>query len=417
MERSLNINSLKPNFRHNSNILYLMIRDCRIEDNWAVFYAQEQAIKYNQGLIIGFMFIIDIPNRQLQFLLEGLKEIEQKSKKLNIPFTIIKDINTFISNNKISQIISDFSPLKQILNFKKKINISLIDIDTHNIVPVWITSDKQEYAARTIRPKIIKNLNKFAIEIPKIKKHPVSFTDKNLQIDWSYYKSKFNNKPISWCHGGYNNGMKQLKYFITNIKGYAENRNDPKKQFISNLSPWLHFGNISSLRCYLLAKKSLHYIDTEAFIEELVIRKELSDNYCYYNKNYDSVLGLPNWALTTLKKHEHDKREYIYSLDELISGKTYDNAWNFAQTQLIDDGKIHGYMRMYWAKKIIEWTKNIETAHKYILYLNDMYSIDGNDPNGFVGVLWCFGLHDRGWKERDIYGKVRYMSRIAEKFK
>jgi deoxyribodipyrimidine photo-lyase len=414
MERSIFLNKHEPTFE--GNILYLMIRDCRVEDNWALFLAQKQALKYKLGLVIGFAFIIDISNRQLQFLLEGLKEVELKAKKLNIPFMIIKDLNSFIKKNKIAQIISDFSPLKPVLDYKKKINISLIDVDNHNIVPVWVTSDKQEYAARTIRPKIYKNFKKYAIEPEKIKKHSYPFTGNYIKPDWKIYKPKVNNKPITWCHGGYDNGMKQLDFFLKNIKGYASNRNDPKQNAVSNLSPWLHFGNISSLRCYLEVKKIKHKIDANAFIEEIVIRKELSDNYCYYNKNYDSIQGLPNWALKTLKDHKNDKREKKYSFKELLNYRTEDKAWNFSQKQLIEQGKIHTYMRMYWGKKVIEWTNNIEEAYKIIIYLNDTYSIDGNDPNGFVGVLWCFGLHDRAWKERNIYGKVRIMTRIGKEF-
>lgn len=413
-ERSIYINKKEPFFK--GNILYLIVRDCRIEDNWGLLLAQEQALKYKLGLVIGFILITKIPNRQLQFLLEGLKEVESKAKKLNIPFMLIQNINDFIKKNNICQIISDFSPLKHILNYKQKINISLIDVDNHNIVPVWITSNKQEYAARTIRPKIYKNLKKYAIEPGKVKKHPYSFSGKYIKPDWNIYKPSINNKPINWCHGGYDNGMKQLDFFLKNIKGYAANRNDPKQNAVSNLSPWIHFGNISSLRCYLEVKKSKYKIDANSFIEEILIRKELSDNYCYYNKNYDSIQGLPNWALKTLQEHKNDKREKKYTFKELLNYQTENKAWNFSQKQLIEQGKIHTYMRMYWGKKVIEWSDTIEEAYKTIIYLNDTYSIDGNDPNGFVGVLWCFGLHDRAWQERKIYGKVRIISKIEKEF-
>lgn len=413
MDRGMIINNNQAQFLENTNILYLMIRDCRIEDNHALLFAQKQAIKYKQGLIIGFMLIIDISNRQFQFLIESLKEIERKAKKHNISFMIIKNLNIFIKNYNISQVISDFSPLIPILDFKKSILISHITIDTHNIVPVWVTSNKQEYAARTIRPKIYKHLYKYAVEPEKIKYHPYSVNLK-ITIDWKWYKPKINNKSLSWCKGGYDHGMKQLSFFIEHIKGYAGNKNDPLQNATSNLSPWLHFGNISSLRCYLELKNNKHKTDRDSFLEEIIVRKELSDNYCYYNKDYDSVKGLPNWAFETLKEHEFDQREVIYTLKQLFESKTDDMAWNFAQQQLINNGKIHGYMRMYWGKKIIEWSNNIETAYKHAIYLNDTYSIDGNDPNGYVGVLWCFGLHDRAFQERKIYGKVRYMSKIGK---
>lgn len=426
MDRIKKLNNIPLFYLTKGNIMYLMIRDCRIKDNHALIVAQDEAIKNKQGLIICFAIIKDMSNRQYHFVLEGLKELESDLKKLNIPFLFITKNSNLLSQKwlkefNISQIISDFSPLKEILFFKEKIPISCVDVDTHNIVPVWITSDKQEYAARTIRSKIQKHIKNFGIEPKKISKHPITVDIPKFNNNWKGYKPKDKSTPIEWCQGGESNGLKQLTHFLENIKGYSLNRNDPMKDAISNISPWLHFGFISSLRCYLNAselkkksKSSLIIKDIDAFLEEIVIRKELSDNYCYYNKNYDSVLGLPDWALKTLQDHNNDKRPIIYSYKTFLNGTTHDKAWNFAQRQLMDRGKIHGYMRMYWCKKIIEWTKNFRTAYVYSINLNDGYSIDGNDPNGYVGVLWSFGLHDRAWTEREIFGKVRYMSKIGE---
>jgi len=130
----------------------------------------------------------------------------------------------------------------------------------------------------------------------------------------------------------------------------------------------------------------------------------------FYNKDYDNFNGIPQWCRKTLKEHEPDKREYIYSTDELENGKTHDPYWNKAQKEMVNTGKMHGYMRMYWGKKIIEWTKTPETAYKTALYLNNKYEIDGRDPNGFTGVAWCFGKHDRPWKKRPKFGSIRYMN-------
>lgn len=427
MDRIKKINTKTPLYISNGNILYLMVRDCRIEDNHALIVSQKLAIKNKQGLIIGLAILKTMSNRQYHFLLEGLKEIKNKATKLNISFFFIKDNENIYSKDwlkkmKIVQIVSDFSPLKELLTLKKKIPISCLDVDTHNIVPVWIASEKQEFAARTIRKKITRQLKRFAIEPEKIVLHPYTANHPVIVNDWNAYKSKNDSIPIEWCHGGTTNALKQLTYFLDHIKGYSENRNDPLQNAVSNLSPWLHFGFISSLRCYLEAEKLKKNTksnsiknDINSFIEEIVIRKELSDNYCYYNKNYDSLSGLPEWALKTLNEHKNDKRETIYSYKTLLNGQTNDKAWNMAQQQLIEKGKIHGYMRMYWAKKLIEWTKDYKTAYKYAIEMNDDFSIDGNDPNGYVGVLWCFGLHDRAWTERKIYGKIRYMSTIGSK--
>jgi len=147
------------------------------------------------------------------------------------------------------------------------------------------------------------------------------------------------------------------------------------------------------------------------YLEELVVRRELSDNFCYYNDLYDSVKGAASWAQETLQAHADDKREYVYTKTALEEGKTHDSLWNAAQKELTVLGKMHGFMRMYWAKKILEWTASPEEALEIAIYLNDKYSLDGRDPNGYVGCMWSIcGIHDQGWKEREVFGKIRYMN-------
>jgi deoxyribodipyrimidine photo-lyase len=149
----------------------------------------------------------------------------------------------------------------------------------------------------------------------------------------------------------------------------------------------------------------------DVFLEELIIRAELAENFCCYCEDYDSTACFPDWAKSSLEKHSSDTREHLYSTDELEFAKTHDEAWNASQKQLVVEGKMHGYMRMYWAKKILEWTDNHEVAHQTAIYLNDKYELDGRDPGGFTGIAWAIGgVHDQGWKERDIFGKVRYMN-------
>jgi len=158
-------------------------------------------------------------------------------------------------------------------------------------------------------------------------------------------------------------------------------------------------------------RSSVSQESKDAFLEELIIRKELSDNFCFYNEHYDSFSGFPDWAKKTLDDHRKDAREYIYSLEDLESSRTHDDLWNAAQMEMVKTGKMHGYMRMYWAKKILEWTETPEDALRIAIYLNDKYELDGRDPNGYVGIAWSIGgVHDRAWKERPVFGKVRYMS-------
>jgi deoxyribodipyrimidine photo-lyase len=178
------------------------------------------------------------------------------------------------------------------------------------------------------------------------------------------------------------------------------------------MSPYLHFGQISPLEIALRlqAADGVEQENVEAYLEELIVRRELSMNFCYYNPEYDSLAGLPDWAKETLEAHADDRREYVYDQATLEAGQTHDPYWNAAQQEMALAGKMHGYMRMYWGKKILEWTPDPAEAFRIALELNNRYELDGRDPNGFTGVAWCFGKHDRAWAEREIYGKVRYMS-------
>ncbi len=413
------------------DVLYYMQRDQRIHDNWALLYAQQKALELKRPLIILVSIDDDLkwyPKtlRHYDFMMQGLQEIEIECHKLQIAFEVIvgdpeKLVVDYIKKNKIGVFVTDFNPLKY---YQKNIKIisqhahcSVYEVDAHNIVPCWITSQKQEYAARTIRPKIKKLLFSYLIDFPKLHKHLFISKKKYVPINWKLISQKinFNNNvsPLDWIKPGQKAAYKALENFIkVNLNKYNDLRNDPVYDVQSNLSPYLHFGHISAQRIALEIKNA-KFSDSvkESFLEELIVRKELSDNYCYYNSNYDSLDGAPVWAQETLKKHSNDSREYIYTKKQFENAETHDDLWNAAQLQLLYHGKIHGYMRMYWAKKILEWSKTPEYAFSTALYLNDTYSIDGTDPNGYVGVAWSIaGVHDRAWFPRKIFGTIRYMS-------
>lgn len=205
--------------------------------------------------------------------------------------------------------------------------------------------------------------------------------------------------------------MRALLGFLEHgLAGYERDRNDPNKNGTSGLSPYIHFGQISAQRIALQTIRT--GMDARAFLEELIVRRELSDNFCFYNSHYDDTQGFPDWAKRSLDIHLADRREYLYSFEELLSARTHDELWNAAQRQMLLTGRMHGYMRMYWAKKILEWTDGPDTAIRNAIALNDRFELDGRDPNGYAGIAWSLGgLHDRPWKERPIFGHVRYMSR------
>jgi deoxyribodipyrimidine photo-lyase len=223
-------------------------------------------------------------------------------------------------------------------------------------------------------------------------------------------------KELDWAKPGTDAALAQAELFFNHgLKQYDKLRNDPTQRSIcSTLSPWLNHGHVSFQRLALAVRKLNKYPDgTKAFLEEGIIRRELSDNFLYYApNNYDSLSCAYDWARETLRIHATDQRDHLYTWQELERGETYDDLWNAAQLQAVVDGKMHGFLRMYWAKKILEWTESPEAALQIAQYLNDKFNIDGRDPNGFVGVGWSImGIHDQGWKEREVFGKIRYMVR------
>jgi deoxyribodipyrimidine photo-lyase len=208
-----------------------------------------------------------------------------------------------------------------------------------------------------------------------------------------------------------------LRGFLRNkLDHYTEKRNDPSLNYVSNMSPYLHFGQISPLYIALQVLKT-NSPGCEAYLEELIVRRELSHNFLYYNNKYDMFEALPPWAKQSLNLHRKDKREYVYSLETFENAQTHDPYWNAAQEEMVITGKMHGYMRMYWGKKILEWSNSPEEGFKIALKLNNKYELDGRDANGFAGIAWCFGKHDRAWGEREVFGKIRYMNAAGLKRK
>ena len=413
----------------NGPVVYWMSRDQRVHDNWALLFAQKLALENKKSLVIVFNLVPDFLEatiRQYGFMLKGLQEVEIELSKYSIPFFLTsgkpeEKIPKLIDQLRASILISDFDPLivKRIWkrDVAKQISIPFYEVDAHNIVPCLHVSDKLEFAAYTLRPKIHRALIEFMDEFPALKKMSKSeiSTDK---IDWDKVekslKINYDVKEVDWIRPGENAAIKSLKNFLKNkFDHYTGIRNDPTKDGQSNLSPYLHFGQLSAQRVALETEKFNGNPESQkVFLEELIVRRELADNFCYFNKEYDSFDGFHNWAKTSLNEHRKDEREFVYTLNEFELAKTHEDLWNAAQMEMVTTGKMHGYMRMYWAKKILEWTKSPENALKIAIYLNDKYELDGRDPNGYTGIAWSIGgIHDRPWFERPVYGKVRYMNR------
>ncbi|UWX11368.1 CRPV-259 [Crowpox virus] len=416
------------------SVLYWMVRDQRIQDNWALIYAQRIALHLKIPLRICFCIVPGFhttTSRHFSFLLDGLKEIAEECIKLSIGFNAVYGlpnvlIPSIIKKYKVGVIITDFFPLRVPEKLVKQVTNALpdkvvfIQVDAHNIVPCWEASHKQEYGARTLRKKINGMLDTYLTEFPVITKHPygpfsVSIANnKGVEFDDTVH-------PVSWAVPGSKAAFKVLDDFLKNrLAAYESDHNNPTCEALSNISPWLHFGHISAQRIVLetLKYKSIHPKSVSVFLDEIIIRRELADNFCYYNKRYDSIESTHSWARETLEAHVNDRRKYIYSLKQLERAETHDPLWNSAQIQMVRLGKMHSFLRMYWAKKILEWTRSPKEALRYSIYLNDKYELDGTDPNGYVGCMWSIcGLHDRAWTERPIFGKVRYMNYEGSKKK
>ena len=418
------LNKLKFN---GSSICYWMQRDKRVQDNWALIYAQELALKNKVPLYVCFTYLgkfEDANIRQYKFLFEGLEETALKLNDKNIPFYLldgdpVNEISKFIEINNIGSLVTDFSPLKVYQNRVKKIaskiSIQFHQVDAHNIIPIWTASEKQEYAAYTFRPKVLKIIDEFLTTFPEIINHPINSSIETKSINW---KEVINNleidysvPEIDWITPGEDVAKQMLKKFINeNYSNYGDDKNNPNIDGTSNFSPYLHYGHISS-QSIALSLYANEAIESKGFLEQLIVRKELADNFCYFNKSYDSYDGFPNWAKKSLDSHRNDEREYLYSIFELEEANTHDNLWNAAQKQMTKTGKMHTYMRMYWAKKILEWSPTPEDALQKAIDLNDKYELDGRDSNGYTGVAWAIGgVHDRPWFDRPIFGQVRYMS-------
>lgn len=406
-------------------VIYWMSREQRVHDNWGLLHARTLAGN-DRPLVVVFCLapaFLGATLRQYDFMLSGLEEVEMELAEYGIPFIVLagppeETLPAFAKTIHAGGVVTDFDPLKIKQKWQQavaaKLDIPLMEVDGHNVVPARFVSEKQEYAARTIRPKIHKVSHEFLEDFPAL--DPVKASLQSFDpVDWAGLRAGLELDsevaPVD-LPPGEQAAEDALSTFIDNrLTGYVQERNDPNAEATSRLSAYFHFGQLAPQRAALAVAASGKGEDQAAYLEELIIRRELSDNFCLHNPHYDSLQGAPPWALKTLDEHRDDQRDHLYTREAFEQAKTHSALWNAAQRQLLATGFMHGYMRMFWAKKILEWTATPEEAHAIALGLNDRYQLDGRDPNGFVGVLWSIaGLHDRAWKTRPVYGSIRYMN-------
>lgn len=417
----------KKSTREGKYVLYWMQAAQRVEYNHALEYSIRKANELKVPVLVFFGITDDWPDanrRHYYFMLEGLNKVNKALHDIGILMIIrlcSPDDGAVELANNAALVVVDAGQLriqrKWRRNAAQKVECPLYEVETNLIVPVEEASDKENFSAGTFRPRITKQLDKYLVPLKhtkpkldslglKLKSLDIEDIDKTvskLNIDHSVGK-------VAFFEGGTDQAKLRLRDFIKNkLDKFEQLRNDPCADYVSNMSPYLHFGQISPLYIALEVKKSSGK-GKASYLEELIVRRELSFNFVYYNNKYDTFASLPPWAKRTLNFHRKDKREYVYSLEDFEQAETHDPYWNAAQKEMVLTGKMHGYMRMYWGKKILEWSTNPQTAFKIALYLNNKYELDGRDPNGFAGVAWCFGKHDRAWAERPVFGKIRYMN-------
>jgi deoxyribodipyrimidine photo-lyase len=415
-------------------VAYRMRRAQRAFDNPALETAIAAANALKKPVVVFFGLLARHPMANLRhytFMIEGLMDTAQKLAQRRIGFVARicagadsdPEFAQFCGEVRPALVVCDEHPARRDAKWKREAlfypSAPHWSVDADVIVPSKLL-EKEQFAARTIRPRIKRRLKEFLQPVGnrkvcvawkddrRVKSLALSpeLTDR-LHIDSSVGRA-------NQFHGGTDAALTVLQRFIRDrLINYADGRNHPEIDATSQLSPYLHFGQIGPHSVALAIRDAAAPVrNREAFLEELIVRRELAVNFVRYNPRFRTLASIEPWARRTLDEHAHDERSYLYTERQLANAETHDPLWNAAQRQMVSSGWMHGYMRMYWAKKILEWSRVADEAYDICVRLNDRYELDGRDPNGYAGIAWAIGgKHDRAWgPERPVYGKIRYMS-------
>jgi len=425
-------------------VLYWMQMYKRASHNYALNFAIQMANERGVPLVVyeGLKYYYPWASDRIHtFILEGVEEKYKEFAERGIRYVFYLQRNKTDPKNTVARlakdaalIVTDDFPCFIIPRHNEQITrlkLPVFAVDANGMVPLSALP-KEEYAAYTIRPKI----NRLLPDVPRrIVTPDVDVQKPHLEVDCPETKVTGANipklvaacdidhsvKPSDLYHGGTENGRKRLHEFVKSIlPHYDETHNEPAVDGTSRLSPYLHFGFLSIHEIVEAVEKASAPASSKArFLEESIVRRELSFNLTRHNPHYDSLKCLPAWAQQTMRDHKDDERPDLASAEEIEAGETYDELWNAAQRELVETGQLHNYVRMLWGKKVIEWQPSFETAFELLVQLNNKYALDGRDPNSYAGILWCFGKHDRPWFERKIFGTIRYLSSnsMGKKFK
>ncbi len=429
-ERIRRRNDLKPN-RAGERVVYWMQQSQRAEDNPALEHAVALANELKKPVQVVFGLTDAYPEtnlRHYRFMLEGLADARKTLASRGIPMSVRYGPPPQVAlkaAKNAAALVCDRGYLHHQRTWRRQVAeqapCPVFEVESDVIVPVQTASDKAEYAARTIRPKIHRHLDRFLVPAPRMEPEidaggtsPGGIDLSDLDRILSKMKLDRSVAPVpAFFRGGGSEAKRRFADFVKNrLDRYAKNGNQPQTDDVSMMSPYLHFGQVSPayLALAVAKRKGADAEAAAAFTEELVVRRELSANFVYFNDRYDRFDCLPDWAKKTLKEHGKDRRQHLYDRKTLEAAKTHDPYFNAAMKEMMHTGFMHNYMRMYWGKKILQWSRSPEEGFETTLALNNRYFIDGRDPNSYAGVAWIYGLHDRAWAERGIFGKVRYMA-------
>ncbi len=418
--------------RDGDYVLYWMQQSQRAGHNPALEWAIGAADRLGLPVVVGFGLTEAYPDareRHYAFMLEGLAETARALADRGILLVLRLGEPPEVAAglaDRAALVVCDRGYLRHQRAWRRslaeRLERRLVQVEGDAVVPVETASGKAESQARTIRPKLMKRYEDYLRELPEATPRHSSLglgirgdadpADVDgllarLDIDRSVGR-------VRRLIGGRGEARRRLDRFVeTTLPGYAQRRNEPADWHSSMLSPYLHFGHISPVELVLAARRAERAPeeDRAGFLEELIVRRELSINFVHYSEStYDTLDCLQGWARKSLDEHRRDVRDPCYSQEELEQSRTDDRYWNAAMKEMRTTGFMHNYMRMYWGKKILEWSPSPEVAHARALAINNKYFLDGRDPNSFANVAWLFGKHDRAWQERPIYGKTRYMA-------
>lgn len=410
-------------------VVYWMQRAQRASDNPALDVAINLGNELREPVVVFFAPVPFYPGanqRHFRFLADGIPDIAEGLSRRGVGFVFRvypeHSLVRFCEQVRAAIVIGDENPLRETEDWRRRVTkglrIPFWTVDADVIVPSRLL-EREHYGARTIRPRLLELLPKYLVQPENPEAHVVWAAPPQLRSEnWEQdFTRDWNLDPtVATVHGwtgGSKQAMRSLQEFVRNkLTSYPDGRNRPETDGTSRLSPYLHFGHLGPHTAALCVKTAeAPEAAKQAFLEQLIVRRELAVNFVRFNSTYDSIECLEPWADRSFARHASDRRPILYSSQQLEYAETHDPLWNAAQKQMMLSGWMHNYLRMYWAKKILEWSPSVASAYQRAIWLNDRYQLDGRDPNGYAGIAWAIvGKHDRPWSERPVFGQVRYMS-------